>query len=74
MSMSKKDFVALADVLRDVRSIYAPHWDANLFRACDDHIKAIADFCKQQNPDFKRERWLNYIKGECGPNGGAVKK
>ena len=23
-----------------------------------------------QNPNFDRERWLAYVAGECGPNGG----
>lgn len=33
----------------------------------------LADFCKSQNGRFDRERWLGYIAGENGPNGGAVK-
>jgi hypothetical protein len=35
---------------------------------------ALADFCASQNSRFDRERWLGYIAGECGPNGGKVKK
>jgi hypothetical protein len=35
-------------------------------------IDRIADFCASQNANFNRERWLAYIKGECGPNGGAL--
>jgi len=73
MAMSKKDFIALADTLRAVRASYSPHWDANLFRACDDHVKALADFCAGQNPNFNRERWLDYIAGKCGPSGGSIK-
>jgi len=72
--MTKKDFIALANTLRAVRASYAPHWDANLFRACDDHEKAIADFCQAQNPLFNRDRWLAYIAGQCGPSGGKVTK
>jgi hypothetical protein len=30
----------------------------------------LADFCRTQNPRFDRERWLDYIAGKCGPNGG----
>ena len=71
MSMSKKDFIALADTLKAVRASYGTNWDPNLFRACDDHVKALADFCQAQNPNFMRERWLDYIAGECGPNGGS---
>jgi hypothetical protein len=73
MAMSKKDFIALADTLRAVRASYSPHWDANLFRACDDHVKALADFCAGQNPNFNRDRWLDYIAGKCGPSGGSIK-
>src|SRR5689334_5200678 len=36
----------------------------------DSHIKALADFCQQQNHGFMRGRWIEYIHGECGPNGG----
>lgn len=56
--MSKKHFIALADFLH-----------------CNDkfsqeHIEALATFCQTQNPNFKRERWIAYINGQCGPNGG----
>lgn len=71
MSMSKKDFIALADTLKKVRASYGKNWDPNLFRACDDHVNALADFCQSQNSAFMRGRWLAYIAGECGPSGGA---
>jgi hypothetical protein len=35
-------------------------------------VNRLADFCKNQNSRFDRERWLSYIAGECGPNGGKV--
>ena len=37
-------------------------------------ILALADWCALQNPNFKRDRWLDYIAGKCGKNGGAVKQ
>jgi len=40
----------------------------------EEQIGELADFCKSQNSQFDRERWLAYIAGECGPNGGTVKK
>ena len=70
MAMTKRDFIALADTLKQVRNSYGKNWDPNLFRACDDHVAALADFCEQQNPNFNREGWLGYIKGENGPSGG----
>ena len=35
--------------------------------------KLLADFCAAQNPAFNRERWLAYIAGDCGSNGGKRK-
>jgi hypothetical protein len=36
----------------------------------EDHLQTLADFCKSQNPSFDREKWLGYINGDNGPNGG----
>ena len=69
--MSKKDFIALADAIRSNNqtaeqcSLYAP------FSATQ--LNILAAFCAQQNSRFNRERWLDYIAGKCGKNGGAVK-
>jgi len=62
MSMTKKDFIALADLIRT----YHVDEDYNAVVPLDE----LADFCQQQNPNFDRERWLNYVAGNCGPNGG----
>ncbi len=72
MSMSKQDFVALADSIRqhNVRA-KEPHWDKT--KLTEDQIDMLADFCARQNPAFKRERWMDYIAGWCGKNGGKVK-
>ena len=69
--MGKKQFIALADTLKRMRASYGKNWDPNLFRACDDHVEALADFCAAQNPAFNRSRWLGYIAGTNGPSGGA---
>jgi len=60
--MTKKDFIALADAIKR---------EGKLFTGF--HLSVLADFCKQQNPQFDRARWLNYIAGKCGPGGGKVK-
>ncbi len=39
----------------------------------DEQLKGLGDFCRSQNGQFKRERWLAYINGDCGPNGGKIK-
>lgn len=68
--MSKKHFIALADSLRSV--LWMP---PGFVAFSPDQREAImielADWCANQNPKFNRERWLGYIKGECGPNGGS---
>jgi hypothetical protein len=67
--MTKKHFIALADVIR--------HDNATLGHADhafdSGHLEVLADFCASQNPRFDRERWLGYIAGTNGPSGGAVK-
>lgn len=93
MSMSKKDFIELADVLRlpgmmpaAIRRAIAGSTVVNGCKVTTDHLDEaiyqavaiaiageLADFCKSQNGAFKRDRWIAYINGECGPNGGEVK-
>lgn len=65
--MSKRHFISLADYIKE----------HNRFSGCqvftEEQILVLARFCKSQNSAFDRSRWLSYIAGECGPNGGAVK-
>ena len=73
--MTKKHFIALADAIR----VY----NKNAFPAGKNTVSplqfgwtqlfVLADFCQQANPNFKRGRWLDYVNGKCGPNGGPVK-
>ena len=67
--MSKKHFIALADALREQKP--APHWDANKHVQWNQDVKAIADVCAASNPQFNRARWMDYVNGLCGPNGGV---
>ena len=71
--MTKQHFIALADTLRDLAPTGERMTDAAI-EQYDMTVRALADFCATQNPVFNRERWLAYVAGECGPNGGAVKK
>lgn len=64
--MSKKDFIALADVVRGFDMEAAPETVEGI-------INSLANFCASENPRFNRKRWLGYIAGECGPNGGKAK-
>ena len=64
--MTKKNFIALADVIRREQS-----GDDNFTQR---QLDILADFCRKQNPQFNRERWLGYIAGENGKNGGKVNR
>jgi hypothetical protein len=68
-AMSKKQFVALADSIREYNRL-AKFNGENAFTV--DQLAALARFCASANPRFKRDRWLDYIAGRCGPNGGAM--
>ena len=72
--MSKKHFIALAQVFMDTKpQPNGPTWDyAEAILQWERIRNALADFCEDQNPRFNRERWLGFIAGENGPNGGKV--
>jgi hypothetical protein len=56
--MTRKDFELIAAAVKATRLSYAPHWDPNLFRACDDHAKRLADALATTNAHFDRARFL----------------
>lgn len=68
--MTKRHFIALADALRNERP--GDLWDPNKRVQWDLDVLAIAHVCEQANPRFNRDRWLGYIAGTNGPNGGEV--
>lgn len=75
MSMSKKDFIALDDSIREYNSLARNRYLAGTNSPFNSaQILTLADFCEGQGSHFDRERWLGYINGENGPNGGAVKE
>ena len=65
--MTKKHFIALADMIR-----YANAQPGNYQLFSPPVLHYLADFCWSQNPSFKKQRWLDYIDGKCGPNGGKI--
>jgi hypothetical protein len=71
--MSKKHFIALANVIRQNNAALA-----HIKNAADAftpvQIKLLAEFCKSTNPAFKSDRWFDYIDGKCGQNGGKIGK
>lgn len=76
MDMSKKHFIALADAVRRMMPVEGEHLDecyAPCYSTWENMRDALADFCQSQNSRFDRARWLGYIAGENGPNGGQRK-
>lgn len=71
MAMTKKDFIALADTIRETNRVFEGHTYSVHLPFGERAISDLADFCASQNPRFNRERWLGYIRGENGPNGGS---
>jgi hypothetical protein len=68
--VSKKHFIALANHIRTWNN----GWRGDMAgKFTDLQIKELASFCKSQNINFNRERWLDYINGKCGPSGGSIK-
>ena len=83
--MTKKHFIELADVVRAAKprtpnsnrsdlSDKWKGWDQGMQDQWETMRDRLADFCQSQNSRFDRERWLAYIAGGCGPNGGKVAK
>ena len=60
--MTKKHFIALADAVIEHNRYSEPFTERQ--------IRVLADFCASQSPNFNRERWLGYIAGTNGKNGG----
>lgn len=71
--MTKKDFVALADAIRAHNAQLSCISNAR-DTFTNSQLAILADFCAAQNPNFDRQRWLDYIAGNCGKNGGKVAK
>jgi len=67
-------FIALADTIKEHNRIKRRVFGVNAERMCfnTEQIDALADFCQAQNSNFNRERWLGYIAGAYGKNGGKV--
>lgn len=76
--MSKKHFIALADVLKVLRTRYQQADSSALICTSggvmlDAVESAMADFCAQQSSQFNRAVFVGYINGTNGPSGGAIK-
>ncbi len=73
--MTKKYFIRMADYLTTEEvSKYCriASVDGETYVLLTDLHKHLADFNHEMNPRFDRHRWLSYIAGRCGPNGGVI--
>ena len=72
--MTKQHFIALAGSIRAYNSHAFPAGTniVSPLKFTHTQINALADFCAAQNPAFNRERWLAYVAGDCGPDGGKL--
>jgi hypothetical protein len=62
--MTKKNFIALADTIKQFNAdAYSKGFGIG-FTAMQ--LDALADFCESQNPRFDHARWLGYIAGTNG--------
>ena len=74
--MTKRHVIALADAIRayNAQAFSAGTNVVSPLEFAHTQLHALADFCAAQNPAFNRERWLAYTAGDCGPNGGKLKR
>jgi hypothetical protein len=79
--MTKKHFIALADAIRCTKPEHTGEYDDGTTvgmmeqrsQQWEHDVRSLAAFCESQNPRFNRARWMGYIKGTNGPNGGTPK-
>ena len=73
--MTKKHFIALADSIKIQRLTFNqfPSTEKQDRPFTTNQVECLANFCQSQNPRFDRARWIGYINGDNGPNGGKVK-
>lgn len=72
--MTKKHFIALADAMRRARPDEGSSEYAIIaMKQWEQDVRHVANFCQGQSPNFKWDRWMDYIAGKCGSNGGKVK-
>ena len=70
--MTKKHFIALADALRGTQPTIHPEGAGYRYQwQWEQDVQAVADFCQAQSSRFNRGRWLDYVNGLCGQDGGV---
>jgi hypothetical protein len=69
MKITKSQIIEIADTIKTL-----PVSNCSGVRVIReiDILEAFADMIAASNPAFKRQLFLDYINGKCGPNGGKV--
>ena len=57
--MTKKDFIALADMIKETNGIISEETGENINHFSPYAIAKLADFCATQNPLFNRKNGLS---------------
>ena len=88
MSMTKKDFVSLANKLKAIKPVPYNRDEHRRPNSVDADMRCVesiavagewnrmtmhlADWLEEQYSRFDRNIWLDYIDGKCGPSGGKL--
>jgi hypothetical protein len=74
--VTKKDYIAIAKDLISTKPqplAFHPSKDyASALRQWELMRDVLCVTCEQSNSRFNRKRWLGFIAGDNGPNGGSV--
>ena len=72
--MTKKHFIEVANLIAEHNRVAAKHASLGIADSLvpfdAGQLETLCDAFKRCNGQFSRERWLAYVAGECGPNGG----
>ncbi len=71
-TMTKKHFIKIADEIRAHNKL-ASNPAQNMKPFDIEQLNTLKMAFRDINPRFNAGRWTDYIAGECGPNGGAIK-
>ena len=68
--MTKKHFIALADAIREHnRKMIATGQEHLAFN--ETQLVTLSNAFLHINSNYRPTRWMDYVEGKCGPNGGA---
>jgi len=65
--MTSKSMIRLADAIKAHNKL----GPAETFRST--HLYALCNWMTKENPKFNVDRWIGYLRGKCGPQGGKRK-